>query len=152
MGVLLFLKILVLIALLPLTSRADICDSLRSIDLSGSVVQEVKRNGQTYTGPSEVYHIENSPYSIPGVEFTTARLREEGGEILSKIFVSSRGALFAAREVKTFNSCLLFFVPVNEREWVVPLHVRKVGREFVEVYMEDPNKELLTYRKVLVVF
>ncbi len=118
------------------------------MDLAGSIVQEVKRNGQTFVGRSQVYKIENSPYSIPGIDIAFARIQDQGGEILSKVFVSEVGALFAAREVLNFRTCLLFFVPINEREWVLPLFVKKVGFQYVEVYAKDPNQELLTYRKV----
>lgn len=133
---------------LILALSLNVCDDLKNIDLSGQVVREVHRAGQVHTDPAVDYKVETKPYSIPGIEFTINRLEQEGGKLLSKVFVSSQGALMAVREVQDLQSCLLVFVPINEKEWVVPMEVTNVGRRFVTVRTGSSHDELLVYKKI----
>lgn len=125
----------------------NICADLKQIDLSGDVVREVHRGNQIHTGPADHFRIEEPPYSIPGIQFALRNIESQGGEVLSKVFVSSNGALVAARENRFYNSCLLLYIPVNEREWVASIQVTQVGSNFVLGHMES-KAETLVFRKI----
>lgn len=130
-----------------LSLQMSICADLKHIDLEGSVVREVHRNGQIHTGPADQFKVEEPPYTIPGIEFALRNIESQGGEVLSQVFVSTKGALVAARENKIYNSCLLLYIPVNESEWVASIQVTQVGKDFVLGHMES-KAETLVFRKI----